>query len=131
MSCPAPASGAQPCSAQPEEEDTPGGASSAGQCSTSHVSITSTNMCRGDSHDSPTVRKDGVHCEVLGHSGYVQPVYGEGCGGVSGLSSGGVGYVVKDLTSMHDMQQSIAMIQPWSVTCGGESGLLCYAGGAV
>ena len=109
----------------------PGGASSAGQCSTSHVSITSTNMCRGDSHDSPTVRKDGVHCEVLGHSGYVQPVYGEGCGGVSGLSSGGVGYVVKDLTSMHDMQQSIAMIQPWSVTCGGESGLLCYADGAV
>ena len=58
-------------------------------------------------------------------------VYGGVCGGVSGLTSVGVGCVVKDLTSMHDMQQSSARVQPWSVTCGGESGLLCYAGGAV
>ena len=73
----------------------------------------------------------GVHGEVRSHSEYVQTVYGDVCGGMSGLTSRGEGYVENDKSGMHDMQQSSAGMQPWSVSCRGKSGLLGSAGSVV
>ena len=58
-------------------------------------------------------------------------MYGDKCGGVSGPTSSGEGNVVNDPLGMHDMQQSGAGTQPWSVSCGGESRLLGPVGGVV
>ena len=131
-----------PCDAQPEvlspalpeEDDPPRGACSAGQhsTSTSIVSITSPNPCRGDRHESPSVYKIGDQYEVLGHSEHVHPAYGGVYGGVAGLASEWEGYQVNDPSGMHDMQQqSSAGVQHGSVFCGGESGPLGCASSAV
>ena len=105
------------------------GACSAGQCSTSSVSIAS--PCQGDRHSSPSVNKVEGHGEAQGHSGYVQQVPDNVHTCVSGVASHGEGRGVINPTGLHNIQPSNAEIQPWPGSCGGESETLCCAVGIV